>query len=178
MTVHYGNFAVSKGKLIRTISQDEARDRYEAGIPDAALRPFKVIFGEDPGNPSVVVEVSSDRRVFTVQWLDDLNRCIGWNVFVPEDKDRGFRQDGRLFLEQTRWMEYADGDTQRPPLAQPHAGDGTWFAHDGSWYSTRKIGDDPPEEARGVMRPEDAARILWEPTPHFGAWDSLVRRER
>lgn len=178
MTVHYGNFAVFKGKFIRTISEDEARVRYDTGIPDAGVRPFKVIIGEDPENPDVVIEISSGRRVFTVYWLDDLNRCIGWNVFVPEDKDGGFRQDGRLFLEQTRWIEYADGDTQCPPMAQALAGDGTWFTHDGSWYATRKVGDNPPEEARGVMDPDDAARILWEPTPRFGEWDSLIRRDR
>lgn len=150
-------------------SEDEARARYAAG------QRVTLLVG-DLDKPEQVAEIELGGRVCDVAWLDALQRPELQYVFaVREDGGPDWPQD-QLLLEQVRIREY-DHD-ERPPDDTPSRTESYHFKPDRRYFGRRQAGPGADlEETEGVLDP-DAFAVQLEPVPAFGAWDSLLRRER
>ena len=143
----------------------EARRRHEAG------EGYFVLLGDDPDHPQIVIEVEPEMYTIEVVWLDELNRDVFNQLFVP-DKLPG-RDD--LFLEQVHLATYAPGE---PPPTRKVTAEGYYFDPDGKMHAGRKLADGVREEAEKLLSTDEVEQVLVEPRPEFGHWDSLIRRDR
>jgi hypothetical protein len=143
----------------------EARRRHEAG------EGYYVLLGEDADHPDVVIRVEPKMVIVEVVWLDQLNRDVFSEVFVP-DKFAG-RDD--LFLEQVRAGTYAPGE---PPPVEKVTAEAYFFDPDGKVYASREDADGVVEDAEDQLSAQDVELFLVEPRPEFGHWESLIRRDR
>jgi len=165
--VSYGMWNLPYNKLKGSLSVADARQL------DQDRGRYWVLFG-DPVRPKQVIEIQEGRVDILVVWLDEHLREALTYLFVPEDKTRRDDHTQRLFLEQVHFKAYDSDD----PFAEPVQAGGTYFNHDGSAYHSQDLGNGHEEARTEPMDPAEAERLLFEPHPTFGHWDSIARRDR
>ncbi|WP_418957087.1 hypothetical protein [Streptomyces tritici] len=124
-----------------------------------------ILYTEDEPHPELRVEVRWETDYAAVIFMDELARdALDYTFSVI---------DGSLFLEEVTIYDYGDAK-ERGGYASAERVETYTFAPDGVGTRTVDVDDEVTEESRDGLD----VSLHWEPVPEFGAYDSLIRRDR
>ncbi|MEU3741909.1 hypothetical protein AB0E78_33225 [Streptomyces sp. NPDC032198] len=139
---------------------EQARVRHASGDLYTA-----VLIATGAPSPELRVEIRLETGFTAVTFMDNLGRDELHYSFTV--------MTGALFLETVRIYDYGDSE-ERGGYADAWRMESYDFTPDGVAVQEVEVGDEvSSENRRGIDMTSN-----WEPLPQFGAYDSLIRRER